>query len=830
MIALIPVALAFQVAVGVRVGQDTSAKARLERASEMEAQLEDIPVTERRPVKRVAVTDEMLRTAYKDAGAKSLLLRARAARLKQDAALASYDATTYQRLSVQMGFKAIGRDRLAMRHEEATRVQWERGKGALVEMRGARSAIPIVEGLDKDEKKNADADMNGMNSIPYFPGREDLWIGGGLARSEVDEREFVHPIAEGAEAYYTYETGDSVIMTLPDGKRITLRELKIEARSPKWNLSVGSFWFDEASAHLVRAVYRLSTAIDVWGLEKESRLERQNDTTRKNDSTAQGGRGGGRGYARGRPRAPGGNSTTDEGPPMMVKALMSPLKVDVTAITLEFGLYNQRFWLPRTQALDGMAQAGFMRLPVTLEERYKYATVNELEKPLDIAVAAPRRTMSVRDSLRKAGVPEVELDSAVRRIQRARAKELAAKKERECAATGTYTTVSRRQQGTLNVTTQTPCDVTKLENSPDLPKSIYDDGDELFGKSQREELVKALDFGLQAGWGPQAPTLSYGLSYTRYNRVEGFSTGLGLASELGRGYSASLTARGSLGDKQLNGDLTMSRTNGRDTLRATLYRRLNVMNDWGTPLDFGASLASLLYARDEGAYYRSWGASVGGRTKFLGALDWQLFAEQQWKADVTTRWSLFGGANDARFIENPAAQKAMAYGAQARLVSSAGLDPLGWRAMSDVRLEGAGGEYQYGRALADVTVSHPIGLGLAGSLTASAGYSTGTVPVQRLFYLGGLQTIRGETALTASGDAFWMTRAEIGYQMPIMRPIVFTDIGWAGSRKDFGNPGRPLSGAGIGVSMLDGLIRADLARGLFPVKQTRFDLYLEARF
>jgi hypothetical protein len=254
------------------------------------------------------------------------------------------------------------------------------------------------------------------------------------------------------------------------------------------------------------------------------------------------------------------------------------------------------------------------------------------------------------------------------------------------------------------------------------------------------------------------------------------------------------------------------------------------MNDWGSPLDFGASLAGLLYARDEGAYYRTWGAEFGGSRKWLGAFDWRLFAEQQWKADVNTRWSLFGGANDARFIANPAAQQATEYGASARLVSSAGLDPNGWRVLSDVRAEGAGGDYAYARALVDVTVSHPLVLGLAGALTTSAGYTGGTVPAQKRFYLGGLQTVRGETALTASGDAFWMARAEIGLKTPVARPLVFGDVGWAGDRRDFGKPGRPLSGAGIGVSFLDGLIRADLARGLYPVKQTRFDVYLEAKF
>jgi hypothetical protein len=39
-----------------------------------------------------------------------------------------------------------------------------------------------------------------------------------------------------------------------------------------------------------------------------------------------------------------------------------------------------------------------------------------------------------------------------------------------------------------------------------------------------------------------------------------------------------------------------------------------------------------------------------------------------------------------------------------------------------------------------------------------------------------------------------------------------------------------MSGAGIGASFMDGLIRSDLAWGIYPTKRLRFDLYLESRF
>ena len=56
------------------------------------------------------------------------------------------------------------------------------------------------------------------------------------------------------------------------------------------------------------------------------------------------------------------------------------------------------------------------------------------------------------------------------------------------------------------------------------------------------------------------------------------------------------------------------------------------------------------------------------------------------------------------------------------------------------------------------------------------------------------------------------------------------NLGWAGARSAWGAPGRPLSGVGIGQSFLDGLIRVDLSRGLWPRQQWRLDLQLDAKF
>ena len=101
--------------------------------------------------------------------------------MAQDSSLQSYDAKTYQRISVGLGFRAIGRERLLARTEVSSRVKWSRANGALVEITGERAVAPAFGGT-------ADFEPQMTTPVPYDPGREALWIGGdGLAEAEVDE-------------------------------------------------------------------------------------------------------------------------------------------------------------------------------------------------------------------------------------------------------------------------------------------------------------------------------------------------------------------------------------------------------------------------------------------------------------------------------------------------------------------------------------------------------------------------------------------------------------------------------------------------------------------
>ncbi|HEY6090025.1 MAG TPA: ShlB/FhaC/HecB family hemolysin secretion/activation protein, partial [Gemmatimonadaceae bacterium] len=233
---------------------------------------------------------------------------------------------------------------------------------------------------------------------------------------------------------------------------------------------------------------------------------------------------------------------------------------------------------------------------------------------------------------------------------------------------------------------------------------------------------------------------------------------------------------------------------------------------------------------DEGFYYRTWGAELKGEKDYGLVRDWRLFAEQHFDATVQTQFSVAHPSGDKHDLTNIDAENGKIFGLAVGHHSSYGLDPHGFRALTDIKLEGAAGTFDYSRGSLQSTLSRGLGRSIDGALTLGGGTSGGHLPIQKQFFLGGVQTVRGQSAGAAIGDSFWMTSLELGAGSPAFRKIVFGDLGWAGSRTNFSHPGRPLSGAGVGASFMDGLIRIDVAKGIYPEKSVRTNLYVEARF
>jgi hypothetical protein len=775
MAMLLPLAIAFwaQTTVTVTAGALSprdSARIARDRAKQDSAAaradsirtVREAAAAKRRQAARLPVTADVLATAFRDQRARELLARARTARLSQDSSLTNYDATMYERLSAGMGVGRLSRERLLFRSERASRVRWDRTKGAVVDITGARAVVPVSGG-------DGTVDVGDNVPIPYFPGRDALWTGSGLAKADVSETDVMNPLANGAEAYYTYATGDSLSFHLAGDRRVVVRELRVRPRTPKWNVVVGSLWFDVASGQLVRAVYRMSEPIDVMAQAREE---------------------------------------GDDDIPAIARAFIPSITAQINVITVDYGLFEGRYWLPREQTAEGRADVGPLRVPVTIGQRFDYSVVNG-------TVDVPSVTVTAADTAK--GVNAI-------RARRLRA-------EQACEQTSaTRERAHQWYEGSLAVVVRTPCDSAKLAHAPTLPPSIYTSDDTLFGSGERDAMIaSALSLGEQSDFAPRPVTVRYGLPYTRYNRVEGPSTALDVQQHLGAGYTTHLQLRLGAADLSPNVETGLSRSNGRRTVSLGVYRRLAAANDWSDPLTLRASLSALLFGRDDGFYYRSWGAELKGESVGGVLSEWRIFGEQEFNAPLQTTFSFARAINGNRFRPNITTQKGSVAGIALRRSGSLGEDPAGTRLFSDIRVEGAFGTFDYGRAMADLTLARPIFSGIAGSVTLSGGTSTGELPTQKLWYLGGTATVRGQPAGAMAGDAYWFTRFEVGPKSTGFKPVIFTDLGWAGDRNRFNN-GQTMGGAGIGFSFLDGLIRADLAKGFHPTRGVSAALYLDARF
>jgi hypothetical protein len=541
----------------------------------------------------------------------------------------------------------------------------------------------------------------------------------------------------------------------------------------------------------------------------------------------------------------------------LARFLVNPVRGTVGSITVEYALLEGRFWLPRLRTAEGLAQVSFVRVPFELQQKYEYSGVNGVvdvpEIPLTAAMAR-EDSIVLRDSLE--ALPDSSGRERARLITQRLAEQLAdsglarqgagrdsagravrvtvgeARRRNPCDTAAAVTTYSRSENRTVRIMTTATCNDSLLINSARFPHSIYTSAEELLGATEREELQGMLGLGAQSRFAPQKPVLKYGIGegMLRYNRVEGLSPAIGVGQLLGAGLSLNGLVRAGTADHEVNGEVGLALSSGTRTLQLNGYRRLVATNDWGNPLGFGASFQAMVFGRDEGFYYRGTGAELLISGAENPTVEWRLFAERQRNAEVEAEFSIANSLGDRVFPPNIVAERGDVFGAGFRMQHSLGVNPDGLRLYTQLKAENAIGDFDFARGLVDATFSTGLFGVAAVGVTFGIGSSMGHVPAQRHFLLGGTHSVRGQRAGTSSGDAFWMTRFELGTGQTGARRVLFADFGWAGSREDWGRQSRALSGVGLGWSFLDGLIRMDIARGIYPGKAWRFTSYVDARF
>lgn len=118
-------------------------------------------------------------------------------------------------------------------------VRLARVRRSTVELLGAREVAPPI-------KAEAQVPFEIDEYVPHLafdPGNPEVLV-------RFDTTVVRHPLLEGSEAHYRFESGDTTAIRLPDGSSVRLRELRVLPRRRDPHLVNGSFWL-ETETHAV---------------------------------------------------------------------------------------------------------------------------------------------------------------------------------------------------------------------------------------------------------------------------------------------------------------------------------------------------------------------------------------------------------------------------------------------------------------------------------------------------------------------------------------------------------------------------------------------------
>ncbi len=756
---------------------------------------------------------------FEDPVARQLYVAALANWTRLDESILRYTARIEQRIAAAI--RTPLKDRVIYHNETAVRAFWDQDHDALVQVLGTRSQYPGREIAMRE------GDMDWLQDLPFDkpfePGGDRLFFG--LAEGDEDVFQpstedfwLAHPLGEGADSLYRFQSGDTLTLSFPDGRRLEAIQLDVLPREADSHRISGALWIEPATGALVRAVYRFSRRFDAIRDIPDLQEEEEAGTFR------------------------------------YVPGLFKPWTFDLTLMAVDYGLWDFEVWLPRSMRMEGEAGAGIIKVPVSMDLSYRIESVTMAD---DEAVAEPDAEI---ESARAPAAPRAAREAAADAADAggaAQLQEVHFKTRAEAMAFIArllsdddgidYELMSDREMPARDRESFliVPSERSLVANSPHLPPPIWRDAIGFPSDDEIEEYMRSLaDL-------PALPVQTVPWSFNwgwarhdllRYNRVEGPAVGGQFETDLPGRHALGGSAFFGFADLRPKVRLELRKSTVLRRLTFGAFHELRPTDPTGRYLDFGNSFNALFFGRDDGEYYRAAGADLtwrppdGRRDSFL----FRAYGERQSAVAAETDFALFRALDGQwRFRPNLVAGDVEEAGAELRLSPWWGNNPT--KAQLGLELSGRGavwrvtGEqdrWRYGQASATLRGIVPVlGEGwrrLRLGAEVGAGTTWGDAPVQRHRFLGAAATLRGYPASTLSGSSFARARLELSRAFEGVSLILFGDAGWAGSRALFDRDDI-LYGIGVGGSVLDGLIRVDFSQGLRgPAKDFRIDLYLDA--
>lgn len=711
---------------------------------------------------------------FADEAARRLYESAAAARGRLNDALVSYTAVVRQRAGAALRMPL--KDRSLYRSESAHRVFWSRDGDVLVQVLGLREETPMglkhgnvhLGVFDDNYDPSNDALMFGLvpsDDEMYEEDRHDFWI--------------AHPLDPEQRDGYRFTVGDTLTLSLPDGRQVRVVELEVVPTEVDVHRITGSLWIEPGTGSLVRAAYRLSDGFDAM---------RDLPDLREED---------------------------ERGEFKYVPPLFKPWTAEIRMISVDYARWGDGLWLPRSLHGEGEVRAGILHAPASMDLTYTFeSVVTEADLAAD---DASEQELAFEDR-----------DQALEALSEATVGDIPYRMSNRMSRRGPRAREKR-------VRYLVPEDPDVLLESDDLPPPV---GEAAAGFATEDE-VRSLVDGLaelpeapQAGmphtfrWGVQRPDL------LRYNRVEGVSVGARgqIRPETLLG-PLSVTATARLGSADLQPNLRVDVT--RETLLRSItwsaYTELAAVDEDARHLGPGNSITALLFGRDEGDYYRREGTSLEWTPPSAVRRSFRVraFAQYERPATAETDFSLWHVADSAWvFRDDLVADRGWETGGEVTVSPWWGSDPRSPQAGLDLTVRGAGGTWSYARASLTGRAALPLFSDLRAGFMAGGGTSWGDPPAQRLWAVGGASTLRGYAPRAQVGTTYLLGRAELARQFAFGAVSVFGDGAWAGDRNAIRFDDALLS-VGVGLSLVDGLIRLDGAWGLRGAKDFRFEAYLD---
>jgi hypothetical protein len=277
-------------------------------------------------------------------------------------------------------------------------------------------------------------------------------------------------------------------------------------------------------------------------------------------------------------------------------------------------------------------------------------------------------------------------------------------------------------------------------------------------------------------------------------------------------------ARFGLSDLRPTAALTLRRDGPVGRFDLAGFRTMREVEPWTSGLGIGNSLNALFVGNDDGEYYLASGGALAYTWNYgpLRNVHLRVGYEYQESVTVATSSAIAGLWGDGTFLPNrPVWEGGYLHGLLRRKdrVGFVQIDP-------GVELL-AGSRGTAVRAWAGVSVPFTVSR-FGGRLQARAAMVRGDSLPQLAVRVGGPQTVRGHDYGVRVGREGWAAQLDIAVaRSRLLAPVVFVDIGDTFAAD-------PLIGTGVGLSILNGLVRFNLSKGVRPDGDIRFDLLFRA--